>query len=381
MAQKTWVLTDSTQNLHEANFSQKIGGGSLKRQTLRGGVREGVDAVEVDNGKLRFTVVPTRGMGLWKASLGGMDIGWKSPVQGPVHPNFVQVGEPSGLGWLSGFDELLCRCGLVNNGAPDFGPNGALKYPLHGRIANIPAHRVEASADETTGEIRLSGTTDETRFLIQSLRLKSTYVTRLGESGLRIIDEVTNLAGVPAEAQLLYHINFGPPILDAGAKVVVPAKKVMPRDARAAEGVATWESYPAEQAGFSEQVYFFELLAEGDGRTHVLLKNAHGTQGVSLRYSTQQLPYFTLWKNTGLAADGYVTGLEPGTNFPNPRTFEGEQGRVVKLAPGETAKFELELQFHTDGKSVAAAESEVVKLQGGSKPQVFDTPQPGWTKT
>src|SRR4051794_7740597 len=104
MAQKTWVLTDSTQNLHEANFSQKIGGGSLKRQTLRGGVREGVDAVEVDNGKLRFTVVPTRGMGLWKASLGDVDIGWKSPVLGPVHPSFVPVSEPSGLGWLSGFD-------------------------------------------------------------------------------------------------------------------------------------------------------------------------------------------------------------------------------------------------------------------------------------
>ena len=41
------------------------------------------------------------------------------------------------------------------------------------------------------------------------------------------------------------------------------------------------------------------------------------------------MPWFTQWKNTTSVADGYVTGIEPGTNFPNPRTYEGEQGRVI----------------------------------------------------
>ena len=49
-----------------------------------------------------------------------MELGWKSPVHGPVHPNFVPLNEPSGLGWLDGFDELFVRCGLESNGAPDF---------------------------------------------------------------------------------------------------------------------------------------------------------------------------------------------------------------------------------------------------------------------
>ena len=78
---------------------------------------EGVDTVEVNNGKLKFTVVPTRGMGLWKAWLGDSEIGWNSPVKGPVHPSLVPVADPSGLGWLEGFDELMCRCGLESNGA------------------------------------------------------------------------------------------------------------------------------------------------------------------------------------------------------------------------------------------------------------------------
>ena len=82
-------------------------GVSAKRRTLRGGVSEGVDTIEIDNGKFRFVVVPTRGMGLWKAWLGKIEIGWKSPVQGPVHPQFVPITDPSGLGWLEGFDELI----------------------------------------------------------------------------------------------------------------------------------------------------------------------------------------------------------------------------------------------------------------------------------
>ncbi len=384
MALETWVLTDSAEQIHKADFEETQTHGPFackaSLRTLRGGRREGVDMVEIDNGAFRFAVVPTRGMGLWRGWLGETEIGWQSPVNGPVHPCYVPLTEPSGLGWLEGFDELLCRCGLVSNGAPEFGPGGAYQYPLHGRIANLPAHRVTLTIDDATGEMSLSGVVDETRFLFQKLRLTATYKTKPGQSGLVLVDEVTNLSGEPAEMQLLYHINFGPPLLDAGAKLVAPVKTLVPRDARAAEGTRAWDTYPAEEAGFTEQVYFFELVADAGGQTRVLLKNAHSTGGASLRYSTEHLPCFTLWKNTPLAADGYVTGLEPGTNFPNPRSFEGQQGRFVSLAPGETAKFEIELEIHGDEAAVRTAEAKVVKLQKGSQPRIFDKPQRGWTR-
>ncbi len=325
MAQRTLVLTDSEKYIHEPDFAHKIGPTpiGLTRRTLRDGLSAGVDTVEIDNGMFRFVVLPTRGMGLWKGWLGETEIGWQSPVRGPVHPSFVPFADPSGLGWLEGFDELMVRCGLESNGAPDIGPNGVCRYPLHGRIANRPAHYVELVTDDETNEIRVTGIVDETRFLFQKLRLKSSYITKVKQSGLRIVDEVTNLSGNPAELQLLYHVNFGAPIMDPGAKVVAPVKTLVPRDPRAAEGIRTWDSYANEQAGYSEQVYFFELLADGGGATQVLLKNAHSSQGVSLRYSKKQLPYFTLWKNTPMASDGYVTGLEPATNLPNPRLVRG----------------------------------------------------------
>ena len=82
---------------------------NVEHATLRGGLREGVELVIVDNGKIKVAICPTRGMSIWKAWCGEMEIGWQSPVRGPVHPHFVDLGEPSGLGWLDGFDELLVR--------------------------------------------------------------------------------------------------------------------------------------------------------------------------------------------------------------------------------------------------------------------------------
>jgi hypothetical protein len=176
----------------------------------------------------------------------------------------------------------------------------------------------------------------------------------------------------------LYHINFGGDLLDAGAKVVVPAKTVVPRDPRAAEGIGTWDQYADPEPGFAEQVYLFELAADSRQRTRVLLRNAAGTLGACLGFGVDELPCFTLWKNTAALGDGYVTGLEPGTNFPNPRSHESVQGRILRLAPGESRKFDLSIQLHSDAGSVAKAERRIATLQPGA-PQVHDQPpQAGW---
>lgn len=385
MTVKKWTLTDVDTGVYEEQLSispddvgGSTGGYEITKRTLRGGLSDGVDEVRVDNGNLAFVVLPTRGMGLWKALLGGEEIGWQSPVRGPVHPAFVPLMEPGGLGWLSGFDELLVRCGLENNGAPDFDEGGRLIYPLHGRIANRPAHRVEVSVDGDSGEIAVTGVVEETRFHFTKLRLTTTISTKVGEPSLRIRDEVENFSGSPAEMQLLYHINFGRPLLDPGSRFVAPVKTVVPRNDRAAEGIATWNDYAPEEAGYAEQVYFLELVAGDDGRTRTLLKNAQGSRGVSMHVDKNQLPCYTLWKNTTAAADGYVTGLEPGTNFPNPRTYEGQQGRVVKLEPGGTTAFDLVLEIHKDAEEVQQAEQAIAALQGDVEPKIDDRPREGW---
>jgi galactose mutarotase-like enzyme len=360
-----------------------LGAAQVMMRTLRGGLSDGVTVVEINNGKLAFDVLPTRGMGIWQSRLAAdrevPTIGWRSPVRGPVHPAFVDLGEPSGLGWLDGFDELLARCGLESNGAPEFDDiTNRLKYPLHGRIANKPAHRVDLTIDTDKREIKLVGIVEETRFHFLKLRLTSTVTTKLGSSALSIHDEIENFSASPTTAQLLYHVNFGLPLLDGGSRVVAPVKTLVPRNAHAASGIKTWDSYSAPEPGFEEMVYFFELHAADDGQTRALLKNAHATRGVSLVFNTQQLPCFSVWKNTTGEPDGYVTGIEPGTNFPNPRSFETVKNRVVKLAGGQKQAFDLTLDIHGSAAEASAAEAAVNKIQAGRTPKIHPQPLPDW---
>ena len=387
MAKKTWTLTDVEQDVYVEKIAISpddvegaATGFSVAKRRLRGGLRDGVDVVEVDNGTFRFVVVPTRGMGVWHATQGGLRLGWQSPVKGPVHPAFVRVAEASGLGWLDGFDELLVRCGLESNGAPEFNDNGTVRYGLHGKIANIPAHRVEVAIDGDSGEITLTGVVDETRLFFNKLRMASTYTTRVGQPGMTVTDTITNISAEPGELELLYHTNFGMPLLDPGSKVVLPVKKLAPRDAAAVGNLAQWDTYGVETPGSAEAVFFFDLAADAAGRTQAVLRNSAGNQGVSLRFNKSQLPCFTLWKNRQAAADGYVTGLEPAINFPNVKSFEKEKGRVAVLAPGESRTFELSMEVHPDASSVAAAEQAVAKLQGDVTPEILQEPDPEWSR-
>ncbi len=385
MSLKTWPLTDLGTGVYVEELSltpADVGGSaegySVTKKRLRGGVSDGVDLIHVDNGPLAFDVLPTRGMGIWKAYFGGTEIGWKSPVRGPVHPSLVPLMEPGGLGWLDGFDELIVRCGLESNGAPEFDENGQLVYPLHGRIANRPAHKVELQIDDESGEIAVLGLVDETRLFFNKLRLQSQVRTKVGRPGLTVTDTVTNISAQPGELELLYHINFGVPLVTPGAQAVLPVAKLAPRNADAVENLPDWDKYGPYTPGSAEAVFFLQLAADEDDNTRVLLKNAAGDAGVSLRLNVSQLPYFIIWKNRQAAEDGYVTGLEPAINFPNPKSFEKEKGRVAELAPGEMRAFEFDLEFHGDATSVAAAEAEVAKLQEGIAPVVLDQPDPDW---
>ncbi len=383
MAKQTWTLTDVEQGVYHEDFSLTpddvpgaAAGWWVKKRTLRGGLQDGVEVVEVYNGRMLISLLPTRGMGVWRCMRDDRTLGWRSPVRGPVHPKFVPLAEPSGLGWLDGFDELVVRCGLESNGAPEFDEQRNLKYPLHGRIANRPAHQVEVSFDPQRGEIAVTGVVEETRFHFHKLRLTATLRTTLGASSFAIHDEVENFAAVPGEMQLLYHINIGEPLLQPGSTLVAPVQECVPRDAAA---TGAWSTYGPHAPGSAEQAFFMRLLGKNDGQTQVLLKNATASEACALRFNRQQLPCFTQWKNTAGAADGYVTGLEPATNFPNARSYEARQGRVLALQPGQKRTFELQLAWLREAGEIEAAEQEIERLQQQAAPTIHPTPQRGWT--
>lgn len=376
----TEVLTDVGGNLYLESYSLKpadlglTGPWSISKGRLRGGRRDGVDVIHVDNGRLAFTVVPTRGMGLWRASCRGDRVGWTSPiVDGPVNPAYVQLSHWGNLGWLDGFDELMVRCGLESNGPP-FDEDGRT-YTLHGRIANIPAAYVAIHVDEATQEITVEGRVDEVRYGGAKLRLKTRISTTPNSRSLTVFDEVSNVGDVPGHYQLLYHWNLGPPHLEEGSRFAAPVKWVGPRDPRAAEGIGDYPNYGPPTPGFAEQAFYFELHGEGPTRrTVAMLRNRAGDRGVALRFDIDDLPCFTLWKSAGGLAEGYVTGLEPATGYPNPRPFEQRQGRLVPLGPGGSRVAVTTMQVLGTTEEVAQVEGEIHKLQALGEPIVHPTP-------
>ncbi|MDA0284198.1 MAG: aldose 1-epimerase family protein [Planctomycetota bacterium] len=347
---------------------------SVSKRTLRGGPSDGVDVVDLNNGELSISILPTRGMGLWRGTYHGIPIGWQSPVARPVHPSLVNLEARNGLGWLGGFNELMCRCGLSFNGPPgvdrvidEDGNATETQLTLHGKIANVPAHHVSVEiSDEGPGTLSVTGVVDETMMFAPALRLTSTVSTEAGSNGITITDVVTNRGGQPTELQLLYHTNIGRPFLGEGSKFVAPIAEVAPRDARSAEGIELFDVYAGPVAGLPEEAFFFELLSDWKEQTQVLLRNADGDRGLTLIFSTKQLPCFTLWKNTQAEADGYVTGLEPGTSFPNFKMFERERGRVILLQPGESYETSFELRVHDTPAGIAQAQKQILALQTSS---------------
>jgi galactose mutarotase-like enzyme len=163
---------------------------------------------------------------------------------------------------------------------------------------------------------------------------------------------------------MLYHINLGAPVLGEGSKVIAPIATLTPKDELSAGEVDTWNEIGPPQTGYSERVYFATLAASEHGQTAVMLRDAQHDTGLGVRIDQRTLPHFVLWKNTAAETDGYVIGLEPATNLPNARSYEASQGRVVRLAGGESVVFRVGLEPLINRDQVAAFEEEIAFLGG-----------------
>jgi hypothetical protein len=356
---------------------------SVRKLTLHGGKQEGVDLVIVDNGCLRITLIPTRGLGVLQVECGDVRLGWDSPVKEIVHPNYVNLPTRGGLGWLDGFNEWMVRCGLENCGGPgrdsfvtNTGAIAEMDLWLHGKIANIPASEVDVVIDrQPPHTIRIRGRVDERMFYGPKLELATELATEPGSSRFTITDTVTNRGASEQEFQLLYHVNFGTPLLEAGARVIGPIQQVTPFNETAVQGVGAWSEYLGPTPGFVEQVFCLRPYADPQGCTTLMLQNAQADRAASMRFAVAQLPCISLWKSTAAVEEGYVTGIEPATGFPNTRRIERQLGRVPRLGSGSSRTFAIEYAVLRNSAEVAQATREIERIRDGCKTQVDSKPE------
>jgi hypothetical protein len=370
------VLIDTASNLATANWrvgsadwGDKSGPAwSVELKTLHGGRQEGVQVIDVDNGAMKFTIVPTRGFEVWKASAGNLRLGWDSPVKEIIHPSYIRLNDNDGRGWVAGFGGLMVRGGLASFGNPV--QDGDQQLTLHGHVDYIPASHVSVRYE--AGRLIFRGVVNDFQTFGAQLQLSSEISTTIGKPEFAFDDTITNQSDAPQEMQLLYHTNFGTPLLGAGAEFVAPVKKVQPINAvSAAGGLVGWNRYSGPHAApYAAQVFNMSLYGDASGMTKAMLKSPDGAQGVLMSFDTHGLPYMSLWKNEVTAKGGYVTGLEPGTGFPNTRPEERAAGRVPKLAGGEVYRTHLAITALTNKSEVTQAAAAIQAL--GVAPPVID---------
>ncbi|MFC0229366.1 aldose 1-epimerase family protein [Serratia aquatilis] len=377
---QTIVLTDSENGIELGNWkidSQqlKIPGPrfSLQQQVLHGGKQEGSKVITLTSEGLTIALSPTRGMDILHVNGSGVRLGWDSPVTDVVNPAYINLESRNGIGWLDGFNEMMVRCGYEWTGHPGV-ENGTL-YTLHGRAGNTPANKVTVEiAEKAPYEIRIRGLLKENTFKKSNLETWTELSYVPGTQQFKIHDRLTNRADYPRDYQIIYHSNFGKPLLEEGAKFSAPIKEISPFNDYAKSGLQDWHTYKGPTKNYDEMVFNIVPLADSQGKTLAMMNNEKGDRGVAIGFDTRQLPVLTLWKNTDTERQGYVTGIEPGTSYAYPVKIEREQGRIKQLQPGQSTDFELTYTLLKNAEQVKEYQNKIKTLQGTNEVKLVETP-------
>jgi hypothetical protein len=333
---------------------------------LTDGKADGVRAVDVTTGSgFDFTVLPGRGMDIPFASYNGKAIGFFSGT-GITSPAYY---EEAGLEWRRTFYAgLLTTCGIANAGAPSI--DQGRPFGLHGRLANAAAENLCVDQDWEGDEfvIRLKGTMRESEAMYENLTLTRSIEARLGHMGFTLNDVVRNRGFAPQPLMLLYHFNYGFPLLGPGTSVVGPIQRSVPRDeeARKDRGLEECLGFSEPVLGYAEKVFFHTLAADSSGRTFIALLNRDPGDGqplgIIMRWSIKELPSLCQWKM--IAKGFYVVGLEPGTMLPLGRGALREQGALPMIDPQAQKSVTIEFEVVDSARRLDDVENEARKLAG-----------------
>ncbi len=180
------------------------------------------------------------------------------------------------------------------------------------------------------------------------LELKRTISAKLGISIIQIKDEVSNLGNESSPHMLVYHFNFGWPLIDEGTTVIWEGKWKS-RGSHVDDFIfndnydyKTCKPPLKEHNGAGESVAFIDIIPGPSGICECGIFNSKIPLKVYLRFKKEQLPWLTNWQHWGKKE--YVTALEPGTNSPIGQSSARKNKTLLFIQPGETRVYELELE-------------------------------------
>ena len=296
---------------------QQIAGVTESRLTTGRG--EGVQIAEFYNAAgLRFTVMPDRCMDLYGLSFKGVNLCFQTK-NGITAPHaFNALGGEFAQQWPGG---LLSTCGLDNVGG---GCSDGTNYPVHGRISYMPAQHygVETVWEGDEYYLRAQGETHMTKLYGRHLSIKRSVETTLNGKAIKIHDKITNFEAEDEPYMLLYHINFGYPLLSAESLVYNNAGSIKPMNDMSTDFHHMMD--PVDGRG--EELYFMSDLQD---KACAMIYNPTLEMAAYVAWDTKNLPNMLEWKN--MKSHDYVLALEPCNTCGLHRLAAAEQGKLAVI--------------------------------------------------
>lgn len=312
----------------------------IRKMKFADGKAKDMSCFEVNTGGgLEYTVLADRGLDIALARYKGTAMSYLSKTG---FANSTFYNEKDVEGFLSVFSAgLLTTCGYTYMGAP-CEVDGKC-YGLHGKATGIPAEKLCYSTDWDKSDylLSISGEMRESVVFGENILLNRNISSKAGENVICIEDNITNDGFMKTPLMLLYHINFGFPLLSSDTEVFIPAVKTEQFNEQA--GKSDYSKLEEPQAGFKEKVFYHDMYADKDGNVGVGIYNSsiEDAFGVYIKFNKEQLPVLTQWKQMG--EQDYVLGLEPGTNKTLGYAHAKENEKIIMLEPGEKYPIKIEI--------------------------------------
>jgi len=325
--------------------------------TVSEGRANNLRTVEVKNADMRFLVAADKCMDIASLEYKGMNLSFTAKPGLNGRNSFDTHGEEALRSITGG---LFFTCGLENICAPC--ETDGKEYPMHGRMRTTPAEHVCADAFWQDGDylLKISGEMREAELFGENMILRRTITSSFNSGKIRICDQIENQSCRTETMMLMYHCNFGYPFLESGCRLILPTKKVTPRDAWSMEHIEQWHVMDEPADNEQEYVFIHELAADEQGRTFAAIVNDRLGVGVRISFNRKALPYFMEWKS--IASGDYVIGLEPSNSAVYGRKHHEAENTLHTLEPYGLETVEWSFTLLKDRTDINAAEQDCESL-------------------
>ena len=346
---------------HTHNFIGNISQiGGVRRFKMLEGLSKGMEVIEVNNGSgMIFNVLVDKCLDIFNLSFKSNPVSFISAA-GMVAPMYH---DPRVYGWLKTFGGgLFVTCGLTNVGEPCTYEGD--EYGLHGNISCIAAENVNVDQHWVNDDycIEIYGNIRQVKSLVENIVIQRKISATMFKNEIRVTDTITNHGQTTRPFMILYHMNFGYPLLNPRSEIVVPIKSTKGFNEYCEKRKEQCLEIPEPDNAYIEETYIHKVHSNNNRSGFCIINDKENPEyGVSVTYPTDVLHH--LGQNNFFREKEYFIAFEPCNNEIKGAEYERDKGTLRFLEPGEVVTVELVIKLDNN---TAQLKKEIEKIKSNN---------------